>query len=53
VEKSFLSVIECTWADIRTAEPLVPAPTASEVEMAIEKLKTQITRYLSNSRRTD
>jgi hypothetical protein len=27
------------------AEPLVPEPSAFEVEMAIEKLKTQITRY--------
>jgi hypothetical protein len=28
-----------------TAKPLVPEPSAFDVEMAIEKLKTQITRY--------
>jgi hypothetical protein len=32
--------------EIHTAKPLVPDPSAFEVEMAIEKLKkTQITRY--------
>ena len=32
--------------EIHTAEPLVPEPSAFEVELAIEKLKkTQITRY--------
>jgi len=32
--------------EIHTAEPLVPEPSAFEVEMAIEKLKkTQIVRY--------
>jgi hypothetical protein len=29
--------------DIHTAEPVVPEPSAGEVEMAIEKLKRQIT----------
>ena len=33
-------------AEIRTAEPLVPEPSAPEVEMAIEDIKkTQITTY--------
>jgi hypothetical protein len=31
--------------EIHTAEPVLPEPSAFEVEMAIEKLKTQITRY--------
>jgi len=32
--------------EIHTAEPLVPEPSASEVEMAIDKLKkSQIARY--------
>jgi hypothetical protein len=32
--------------EIHTAEPLVPEPSDSEVEMAIEKLKrAEITRY--------
>jgi hypothetical protein len=32
--------------EIRTAEPLVPEPSAFEYEMAIEKIKrTQFTRY--------
>jgi len=29
-------------AEIHTAEPLVPQPSASEVEMAINKLKSHI-----------
>ena len=28
-------------AEIHTAEPLVPDPSASEVELAIDKLKSQ------------
>jgi len=32
-------------AEIHTAEPLVSEPSASEVELAIEKLKSHITRY--------
>ena len=32
-------------AEIHTAEPLVPEPSALDVELAIEKLKNQITRY--------
>jgi hypothetical protein len=45
VEESFLSAIECTWGydvmqtEIHTSEPLVPEPSDSEAEMAIEKLK--------------
>jgi len=45
LEESFLSTIERTWLNdgrqcgIHTAEPLVPEPSAFEVEMAIEKLK--------------
>jgi hypothetical protein len=31
--------------EIHTAEPLVPEPSALELELAIEKLKRQITRY--------
>jgi len=31
---------------IHTAEPLVSEPSAFEVEMAMEKLKRHITRYL-------
>ena len=32
-------------AEIHTAEPLVPEPSAFEFELAIEKLKSHITRY--------
>jgi len=32
-------------AEIHTAEPLVPEPSASEVELTIDKLKSQIVRY--------
>jgi hypothetical protein len=45
VEKLFLSVFKCTWdkdvrrTEIHTAEPLVPEPSAFEVEMVIENLK--------------
>jgi hypothetical protein len=47
VEKPFLSAIECTvhgandvrHTEIHTAEPLVPQPSACEIEMASEKLK--------------
>ena len=45
MEKLFLSVFKCTWdkdvrrTEIHTAEPLVPEPSAFEVEMVIEKLK--------------
>jgi len=54
VEELFLSAIECTVhgiIDVRqtethTAEPLVPEPSAFEVEWAIEKLKKPlITRH--------
>ena len=40
-------VSDVRQTDIYTAEPLVPEPSAFEIEMAIEKLKrqTQITRY--------
>jgi hypothetical protein len=31
--------------EIRTAEPLVPEPSAVEFEMAVEGLNRQITRY--------
>jgi len=46
MEESFLSVIElCGVSDVRhreihTAEPLLPEPSASEVELAIEKQKS-------------
>jgi len=40
-------------ADRSTAKPLVPEPSAFEVELAIEEPKSQITRYWSNSNRTD
>jgi len=32
-------------AEIHTAEPLVPEPSASEVELAIDKLNSQIATY--------
>ena len=38
-------------AEIRTAEPLVPEPSAAEVEVAIDK--PQIAMYWSNTGRTD
>jgi hypothetical protein len=39
-------VSDVRQTEIHTAEPPVPQPRASEVEMAIEKLKkTYITRY--------
>jgi hypothetical protein len=31
--------------EVHTVEPLVPEPSAFEVEMAIEKLERQISRY--------
>jgi len=45
VEDQFLSAVECTLGKyvrprkIRTAEPLVPEPSAYDFEIAIEKLK--------------
>jgi len=47
VEEPYLSVPECTahgvndvrQTEIQSARPLVPDPSALEVEMAIEKLK--------------
>ena len=33
---------------LHTSEPLVPEPSVFEVEMAIEKLKRQMTTYRSN-----
>jgi len=39
--------------EIRTAEPLMPEPSAFELEMTIKKLKkTQITKRRSNTSRT-
>jgi len=38
-------VIDVRQTEIHTTEPLVPDPSAVEVEMAIEKLKRQITWY--------
>jgi len=46
VEELFVPAIQRAWvkdvgqAEIHTAEPLVPEPTASEVELAIDKLKS-------------
>jgi hypothetical protein len=37
VEELFLPGIECTWAEIHTAEPSAPEPCALEVELAIKK----------------
>jgi hypothetical protein len=39
--------------ETHTAEPLVPESSADYFEMAIGKLKRQITRYWSNPIRTD
>jgi hypothetical protein len=45
VEELFLSAVECHWAggfrqtEMHTAEPFVPEPSTSEVEVAIGKLK--------------
>jgi len=39
--------------EIHTTEPLVPEPSAFEVEMGVEKLKTPITRYGSDFSRID
>jgi hypothetical protein len=36
---SFFIVVLYTETEIHTAEPLVPEPSSSEVEIAIEKLK--------------
>ena len=41
-------VIDVRQTEIHTAEPLVPEPSAIEFEMAIGKLKRQITRYWPN-----
>ena len=38
-------VNDVSQTEIHTQEPLVPEPSASEVELAIEKLKSQITRF--------
>ena len=39
-------VSDIRQTEIHTAEPLVPEPSAFEVEMAVENIKkTQITRY--------
>jgi len=32
-------------AELHTADPLVPEPSGFEIEMAIEKIKRQITIY--------
>jgi hypothetical protein len=46
VEELYPSAIECTWisdvrqTEIHAEEPLVPEPSAIEVELAIEKLKS-------------
>ena len=41
-------------AEIHTVEPLVPEPSAFEVELTIKKIKkSQITRYRSNPSRID
>ena len=48
MEELFLPAIQRAWgyldvrqAEIHTAEPLVPEPSAAEVELAIDKLKSQ------------
>ena len=43
-----MGLVHVRQTEIHSAEPLVPEPSAFEVEMAIEKLKRQITRYWSN-----
>jgi len=44
--RNILGVNNIRHTEIPTAQPLMPEPSAFEVEMAIEKLKkTQITRY--------
>jgi len=51
VEELFLPAIELhgvndvRQTEIHPAEPLVPEPSASEFELAIEKLKSHITRH--------
>ena len=46
MEELFLPAIQRAWlkdvgqAEIHTAEPLVPEPSASEVELAIDKLNS-------------
>jgi hypothetical protein len=43
---NILGVNNIMHTEIPTAQPLIPEPSAFEVEMAVEKLKkTQITRY--------
>jgi len=50
VEEPFLSAIQCTWGydvrqtELHTAEPLVPEPSAFEVETAIVKPKRHKSR---------
>ena len=45
MEEPFLSAVQCYWikdvtqTEIYTTEPLVPEPSAFEVEMVIEKLQ--------------
>ena len=45
------AVKDVEQAEIHTAEPLVPETSASEIELAINKLK--IARYLPNTGRND
>ena len=40
-----LGVNDVRQTEIQRAEPLVPEPSAFEVELAIEKQKSQIARY--------
>jgi len=48
VEKPFLLALQCTWVsdfrqtEIPTAEPLLPEPSAFEIDMAIEMPKRHI-----------
>jgi hypothetical protein len=47
-------VNDVTKTEKHTAKPLVPESSASDIELATEKLKnSQTTRYSSNSSRND
>jgi hypothetical protein len=48
-----MGLVHVRQIGIHSAEPLVPEPSAFEVEMAIEKLKRQIMRYWSNTSKND
>jgi hypothetical protein len=48
-----MGLVHARQTEIHSTEPLVSEPSAFEIEMAIEKLKRQITKYWSNPSKND